>query len=127
MCLTANSTRVCAGSICQIVVFSTCGAILAVIGVPPYGAKHLGRPKRALVLPGVVAPAAGHEWGLGSALCPPSTRRQRAVSLHSGPGRVPQVGVSRRGRVPYDGALESARSASDRVDILIIRLILYFV
>src|SRR5437764_1016527 len=57
MCLTANSTRECAGSICQVVGFSTWGAIVAVIGVPPTGPSIVGRPKHALVLPGANAPA----------------------------------------------------------------------
>src|SRR5918912_1505725 len=42
---------------------------------------------------------------------------QRAVSRHSGPGRVPL----------HDGALASARSASAGADSLTMRLTLYFV
>src|SRR5919108_3212100 len=85
MCLTANSTRVCAGSICQIVGVSTWGAILAVIGVPPYGLNIWAGQSGPWCCRAQVRPQpdmSGEPALLWSVLL------HCAVPLHSGPGRV---------------------------------------
>src|SRR5437764_648944 len=86
MCLTANSIRECGGSIFQIVGFSSCGAVVAVIAVPPNGSQswagqsgpwcRQARVRLQTVMSG------------GSALLSVLVLLQRAVPPHSGPGRV---------------------------------------
>src|SRR2546423_9573767 len=123
MCLTANSIRECVGSICQIVGFSTWGAVVAVIAVPLKWAKTWAGQSGPWCCQAQVRPQTDISGGLAllSVLLP------RAVPPHSGPGRVVRAGVARRGRVPHAGALESVRSASDGADSLIVHHILYFV
>src|SRR5438477_10870590 len=120
MCFTANSTRECAGSICQVVGVSTWGAILAVIGVPPCRVRRSGRQKRALVLPGAGAPADGHEPDPGCSVRPPSTRR--ATTSRARP--CAPAGVARRCRTRM---LSRERSLRAGADIHIVPHVLYFV